>query len=156
MFNTLVTPVLAWQQPRTRSVPAARPPRPLPKPERRDWRDFAGEEAWESAILAFLREHRREVVPYWKLVNQVVAESAQPDRWEVRYATRQVLQAVKSLVRARRVLRYRQRFLAVLDTGDEVIPLDIYYALPTKTATGRCAADSATQLRAVENAQNQS
>jgi hypothetical protein len=154
MFNAFVTPAVGWQKPYIRSVPAVRPARPLSKPEQSDWRDFAGEEAWEAAILGYLRQRRREVVPYWRLINQVVAESAQPDRWEVRYATRQVLQAVKTLVRARRVWRYRRRFLAVLDTADEVIPLDRYFALPTRTETGRSAADSTTSLKVVKNAQD--
>jgi hypothetical protein len=142
MFNAFVTPVAGWRQPCTSSSVTPRPPLTLPKPESRDWRDYAGKEAWESAIIGYMREHRREPVPYWLLVNLLVGESAQASRWEVRCATCQVLAAIQALLKSKRVLRYRRQFLVILDTGDEVIPLDAYFALPWRTATGRRAADS--------------
>jgi hypothetical protein len=109
----------------------------LPKPEARNWRDDAGEEAWESAIVGYLREHRRAPVKYWRLVNVLVAESVQASRAGVRHATRQVLAAIQSLLKARRIMRFRRTYLAILDTGHEIVSLERYYALPNRTATGR-------------------
>jgi hypothetical protein len=105
-------------------------------------------------VLGFLRQRRREAVPYWQVVNAVVQASYQATRWEVRVATTQVLRAVKVLTREHGILRYRRCFLAVLNTGEETIPLDRYYALPRRTATGRCSGDSTILTGAVKNVQN--
>jgi hypothetical protein len=154
MFNAFVAPEAGWQKPRAGSALTARPARPSSKPKARDWQDYAGEENWEAAVLHYLREHRRQAVPYWQVVNLVVGESIQPDRWEVRYATRQVLTAIQSLLKTRRIMRFRRTFLAVIDTGDEVMPLERYFALTSRTATGRANADSTIRLEAVKIAQD--
>jgi hypothetical protein len=154
MFNTFVVPEAGWQKPRASSALTARPARPSPKPKARDWQDYAGEENWEAAVLGYLRERRREALPFWQVVNLVVAESVQPDRWEVRYATRQVLTAIQSLLKTRRILRWKRAYLAIIDTGDEVIPLERYFALTSRTATGRATADSTNRLEAVKTAQD--
>jgi hypothetical protein len=142
MFDAFVTPLAGWQQSRASSAVTPRPTQTLPKLGSRDWRDYAGEEAWESAIIGYLREHRRAPVKYWQVVNVLVAESMQASRWEVRYATRQLLAAIQSLLIARRIMRFRRTYLAILDTGDEIVSLERYYALPNRTATGRVSADS--------------
>jgi hypothetical protein len=126
-----------WQPlPALRPATAAKSARP-----NRDWEDAAGDAHWQEAVILYLRDRRREAVPYWTVINAVVLASVPPDRWELRYNTRQVLTAVKTLIKERRVMRFRRNFLVTLDTG-EIIPLERYRALPCRTATGRRAADS--------------
>ena len=154
MFDTFITPAAGWQPPSIQIAVKPMPSRVLSKPLARHWADDAAEEAWEPAIVGYLREHRRETVPYWRLVNILVAESMQASRWEVRYATRQVLAAIQLLLKSRRILRFRRKYLVILDTGDAAIPLEIYYALPTKTANGRAIADSTSNSEVVKIAPN--
>ena len=141
VFDTFIAPIATWQAPR--STPAPKPaPAVKSTSTNRDWEDAAGDNDWQAAVLGYLRNRRREAVAYWGVINAVVLASAPPDRWEVRFVTRQVLTAVKALIKDRRVMRYRRSFLLVLDTGDECISLERYRALPYRTATGRRAADS--------------
>ena len=141
MLNTFVVPLAAWQPPRR--LPAPQPATAVKSARpNRDWEDAAGDGDWQEAVILYLRERRREGVPYWTVINAIALASAAPDRWELRYNTRQVLTAVKALIKDKRVMRYRRSYLAILDTGDEIIPLERYRALPCRTATGRRTADS--------------
>ena len=153
MINVLLSPLIPWKP---RPIPSCQAPdvKRAGLKRSRDWEDIAVAEDWAQAVLGFLRQRRKEAVPLWEVVNAVAQASTQPDRWETRFATTQILLAVKLLIRDRRVLRYRRRFLAVLDTGEESIPLDVYYALPIKTATGRTTADSTRKGEVVKSPQN--
>jgi hypothetical protein len=141
MFNAFVTPAAGWRPPTRLS--AARPPIAVKNTKLKlDWEDAAAEGDWQGAVVSYLRERRRQAVPYWSVINAIVLASAPPDRRELRLTTRQLLAVVKALIRDRRIMRFRRRFLVILDTGDEVIPLKQYRALPCATATGRRGADS--------------
>jgi len=150
-MDTLIMPAAGWRPP-TRSIPTGSPRSTAKKPEPRHWAEAAFQERWQDAVLGFLRERRRDAVPYWEVVNGVVGESCQATRWEVRFATRGILTAVKTLLHERRILRYRRRYLAILDLGGEIVPLETYRALCNRTATGRCAVDSTTSVEAVKSA----
>jgi hypothetical protein len=154
MFNAFVTPAPGWRPPRSTPAPQPPPVGEKARPRQRDWEDAAFEEDWTWAVLRFLRQRRREAVPYWDVVNAVAHASIQPARWEVRFATKQVLQAVKALVRDRRVLRYRRRYLAILDLGAEIVPLESYRTFRNGIATGRFPGDSTTQGESVKTAQD--
>jgi hypothetical protein len=132
VFDTFIAPIATWQAPR--STPAPQPATAIKSTRpNRDWEDAAGDGDWQTAVLGYLRERRREAVPYWTVINAVVLASVPSDRWEVRFATTRALQAVKALIRDRRVLRYRRRFLAVLDVGAEVVPLAVYRSIRNRT-----------------------
>jgi hypothetical protein len=142
MVSEFVTPAAGWRPQGLSTDHAPQAPDSCKRPGRRQWTEDAGDGDWAAAVLGYLRERRRDAVNYWRVVNEVVLASTPLDRRQVRCNTRQVLTAVQALLKARRVLRYRRRFLVILDTGDDVIPLAAYFALPWRTATGRCAADS--------------
>jgi hypothetical protein len=56
------------------------------------------------------------------VINQLVAASGQPNRTEVRSATREVLQAVMRLRREKRLFRYRRKWLAFLEFETPGLP----------------------------------
>jgi len=155
MFNTFVAPAVGWQPPR--SPTACQPPtaKRASQQDRGDWEDAALEEDWAAAVVGFLRERRREAVPYWEVVNGVAQASTQPDRWELRFATRRILATVKELLHERKILRYRRRYLAVLDHPTEIVSLEEYRAIRKRAVSERCTADSTRQLEAVQTVQNQ-
>jgi hypothetical protein len=51
----------------------------------------------------------------WHVVNSVVAESRPETRSLTRLAAKQALAAMMELIRARRVMRYRRRWIASLE-----------------------------------------
>ena len=60
----------------------------------------------------------------WSLLNAVVAESCAEDRREVRESTKEALRALMRLVREKRVLRFKRKWVARLETPQEVVPLE--------------------------------
>jgi hypothetical protein len=155
MFDTFVAPLVGWQPPR---IAPARKPLAVGKsvkPYPRDWEDAALEGDWAAAVLGFLRERRREAVPYWEVVNGVAQASTQPDRWELRFATRRILAKVKELLHERKILRYRRRYLAVLDHPTEIVSLEEYRAIRKRVVTERGTNDSTTHLKLVQTSQYQ-
>ena len=121
MIDAFVTPVAGWRPPR----PSVAPPSPPPpcKPTEPDWCDFAAQERWEEAILAYLRADWRKTHRLWTVVNSIVAESCQQSRFDVRAATFEVLQEVMRLRRERVIFRYKRKWIASLDSGSPIIPL---------------------------------
>jgi hypothetical protein len=139
MFDTFIAPPSASRP----TTLVASTPQPTHQPSRANhWVDAAATESWQAAILGYLRERRTEAVKLWEVVNEVVSKSGQPTRSSTRFATRQVLQAVKQLLHERRILRFRRKHLAILDIELDTISLEHFFALPNRTATGRLAADS--------------
>jgi len=136
MISVIVTPQMAGD--RRAALPPLSRPRLAEQPSRTNGigRNAALAEEWEEAVVGFLRQRRREAVPYWEVVNAVAIASRQLDRWEHRFATKGILHAVKALLHGRRILRYRRRYLSILDLGWEVVPLDVYRAMRSRAITG--------------------
>ena len=118
----LATPVAGWQPP-TQAAAGPRPPQPRP-PADPDWRDFAARERWREAIIAFLRTDRRKCFKMWEVLNEIVAESCQRSRFDVRAATFEALGELIQLRRERAVYRHRRRWIAILDLETPLPPLD--------------------------------
>jgi hypothetical protein len=78
-----------------------------------DWEDYAAEEDWENAIVGLARSGWGKRFSYWRFVNQIVAESRQPTRAEVRRATKDVIKAVAAVVRARKITRYGRHWVGI-------------------------------------------
>ena len=88
------------------------------------WEDLARKQMWTEAILAYLRQNWRGGVPFWPLINKLVAESLPASRAETRANTKATLAALMELVRQRRVMRFRQKTVAILDLQQAIVPLD--------------------------------
>lgn len=124
MINALVSPIAGWrptlpekEQPTgcTQANDAAANP---------DWRDYAGQEHWREAIVAYLRTDHRKSFPLWKVLNEIVGESCQPSRFDVRAATFEALAELMQLRRERAVYRYQRGLIAILDVDTPLPPLD--------------------------------
>ena len=121
MFNAFVTPVAGWRPP----LPAKKPLTPPPsKPAEPDWQDYAARERWREAIIAYLRTDRRKCFELWRVLNEIVAESCQGSRFDVRAATFEALGELMQLRRERAVYRHRRRWIAILDLETPLPPLD--------------------------------
>lgn len=110
----LVTPAAGWRPSEHR--PAE--PRHIPqsaRPTQPDWREYAARERWREAIIAFLRSDRRKCFKMWEVLNQIIAESCQRSRFDVRAATFEALGELMALRRERAVYRHRRRWIAILD-----------------------------------------
>ena len=120
MVSAFVSPVAGWRPPlpETKSLT---PPQSIPAEP--DWCDFAAQERWEEAILAYLRADWRKAHRLWTVVNCIVAESRQQSRFDTRAATFEVLQEVMRLRRERVIFRYRRKWIAILDSGPPIIPM---------------------------------
>src|ERR1035437_572236 len=140
MLNAFITPVAGWRPP----LPAEKDPSPSPPstPAEPDWCDYAAEERWAEAIVAYLRADWRKKFRLWSVINRIVAESAQPSRFDVRAATFECLQELMRLRRERVVFRYKRQWIAILDNGLPVIPLE---KLPRRPAVGRGRAADSTR-----------
>jgi hypothetical protein len=119
----LVTPVAAWQPAKHRPAEPRHIQQSAP-PTQPDWRDYAARELWREAIIAFLRTDHRKSFKMWDVLNQVVAESCQRSRFDVRAATYEALQELMALRRERAVYRHRKRWIAILDLETPLPPLD--------------------------------
>ena len=121
MISTFVSPLAGWQQP----LPAKKVLTPPPEqPAEADWRDHAAEERWAEAVISFLRADWRKTFPLWTVVNSIVAKSCQQKRSEVRAANFEVLAEVMRLRRERVIFRYKRKWIAILDSGRPIIPLE--------------------------------
>ena len=83
-----------------------------------------GAGAMAEAILAFLRTDRRKCFDLWRVLNQIVSESCQCCRFDVRAATFEALGELMQLRRERAVYRHRRRWIAILDLETPLPPLD--------------------------------
>ena len=122
-ISILATPAAGWQPAKSRpaeprhiqqSAPATQP----------DWRDYAARELWREAVIAYLRTDHRKSFKMWDVLNQVVGESCQRSRFDVRAATYEALQELMALRRERAVYRHRRRWVAILDLVTPLPPLD--------------------------------
>lgn len=75
-------------------------------------------------MLAYFRANWRGGHPLWSVVNAVVAEAMPESRWQVRDYTKEVLQTLTELIRQRRVLRYKRKWIAGLELAQEIVPLE--------------------------------
>lgn len=118
-ISIFVSPSSTWKP------PVAPPicPATSATPKQPSWEDFAAAEDWASALVGYLRAKPRQIAGYWEAINALVRESGQPTRWQVRSATLDVLEAAKALRQQRRIMRFRRRQLALIESLP-VIPLE--------------------------------
>jgi hypothetical protein len=121
MFNAFVTPAAGWRLP---SPPKTPREAATDTPVKPDWREYAGRERWREAILSFLRSDPRKCFKMWEVLNEVVGESCQRSRFDVRAATFEALGELMQLRRERAVYRHRRRWIAILDLETPLPPLD--------------------------------
>jgi hypothetical protein len=119
-IGLFVAPASAWRSPAQAPATPALPPHPSEP----DWRDHAAEERWAEAVISFLRADWRKTFRLWTVINSIVAESCQQSRFDVRAATFEVLQEVMRLRRERVIFRYKRKWIAILDSGQPIIPLE--------------------------------
>jgi hypothetical protein len=122
-IGIFITPASVWRPPVQATAPPAHQQQP-PRPTAPDWCDFAAEERWEEAILAYLRADWRKTFKMWSVINEIVAESRQQTRFDTRAATFEVLAEVMRLRRERVIFRYKRKWIASLDSGSPIIPLE--------------------------------
>ena len=84
-----------------------------PYPPDGDWHDEARQGNWDLALVGLLREQPRGLVPMFKIVNEVVAESIPGTRSDVRSATTAVLSALTRLRRQGWVIRSNRKWIAL-------------------------------------------
>ncbi len=121
-FGVFSSPVAGWKP---RHPPAVAPlPARMTKPAEPDWRDYAGRELWREAIIAYLRTDHRKCFRMWKVLNEIVGESCQQSRFDVRAATFEALGELMQLRRERAVYRHRRRWIAILDLTTPLPVLD--------------------------------
>jgi hypothetical protein len=58
------------------------------------------------------------------VINSVVAESRQQTRFDMRNATFEVLQEVMRRRRERVIFRFKRKWIAIMDSGQPIIPLE--------------------------------
>jgi hypothetical protein len=60
----------------------------------------------------------------WDVLKEIVGESCQRSRFDVRAATYEALQELMALRRERAVYRHHRRWIAILDLATPLPPLD--------------------------------
>ena len=125
-IGIFVTPESVWRRP---SPPPSTPatPKTQAKSSTRcqlSWEDFASQKHWRDALMGFLNANWRGAQPLWRVVNTVVAEALPKDRAERRAYAKSTLHALMELVRERKVLRYRRRWVASVDLDREIVPME--------------------------------
>jgi hypothetical protein len=98
---------------------------------------LAEQEDWSGAILGFLRKHWRGKYLLWGVINAVVAERRPEARYLVRRSSREALTAMMELIRQKRVMRYKRRWVACLELPAELLPpkSEISCAIPERSRT---------------------
>jgi hypothetical protein len=92
-------------------------PKPTPSPRRWPepditWADLAAEQRWEQAIIAYLKLNGKTLL--WRVINCIAAETRPRTRSQTRLAARQALGVMMQLIRQRRIVRHRRRWVADL------------------------------------------
>jgi hypothetical protein len=125
-IGILIAPASAWRPPGPPPItPATLKTQEKTSARRRtSWEDFAGQMRWRDALLSFLNANWRGAHPFWRVVNMVIAEALPKDRAERREYAKAALDALMQLVRERKVIRYRRRWVASVDVHREIVPLD--------------------------------
>jgi len=121
MIDSFIAPVAGWQKPHSDQSAMVCPP---PSSSAPTWQDFAANEDWREAVVAYLRSDWRRAFKMWSVINDVVGESCQGSRFDVRAASFEVLQEVLQLRRERKIIRFKRRWIAILAAGNEVIPVE--------------------------------
>ena len=90
--------------------------KPTPKPrlfQEADlrWADFAAEGRWEESVVAYLNVTGKTLL--WGVINRLVAEARPKTRSQTRVAAREVLGVMMRLIRERRIVRHRRRWVDV-------------------------------------------
>ncbi len=88
------------------------------------WEDLASDQRWAEAIIAYLQQNWRGQHRVWAVINAIVAEALPECRWQTREYAKEALDALMGLVRDKRVLRYRRKWIASLHSPP-VIPLEL-------------------------------
>ncbi len=126
MIDIFISPARTWSPP-TRWHPSnisnSRQVQKKAKPKQPTWEELAFDQNWSAALLGYLREDWRGGTRMWSAINAAVAESCPEDRWEVRESTKEALRALMGLVREKRVLRFKRKWVAILD-HPQVVPLE--------------------------------
>lgn len=60
----------------------------------------------------------------WSAINAIAAEALPKDRAQAREIKMEILASLGTLIRTRRVLRWKRTKLAILDACHEIIPLE--------------------------------
>jgi hypothetical protein len=125
-IGILIAPASAWRPPGPPSIIPATPKTQANTSTRRQlsWEDLASQQRWRDAIQSFLKTNWRGAQPFWRVVNTVVAEALPKDRAERRAYAKATLDALMELVRERKVLRYRRRWVASVDLELETVPIE--------------------------------
>ena len=125
MIDAFVSPVAGWQPPSPRRMLRVAPPLPPPQPPASaSWQEYAAEERWRESVIAYLRSDWRKTFPLWRVVNDVVRQSGQRSRADVRAASFEVLQEIMLLRREKVLIRYRKRWIAILDLETQLNPVE--------------------------------
>ena len=108
-IDVFIQPNATWKP---HSHPIPKPPSKLRCWEEPDltWADLAAEQQWEEAIVAYLNLNGKTLL--WRAVNCVAAESRPRTRSQTRLAARKVLGVMMQLIRQRRIVRHRRRWVA--------------------------------------------
>ena len=125
-IGIFIAPVSAWRPPGPPPITPATPKTQAESSTRwkLSWEDLAGQKRWRDALLGYLKANWRGAQPFWRVVNTVVAEALPKDRAERRAYAKATLDALMQLVRERKVLRYRRRWVASVDLALETVPLE--------------------------------
>jgi hypothetical protein len=120
-FDSLIQPPATWR-PYLHPIPKPSPkPRPWQEPEL-GWADFATDGNWSEAIVAYLKVNWRGRHGLWTVVNTLVTETRPTTRSVAREATKEALRSMMALIRERRVMRHRRRWVAALELPVELQP----------------------------------
>jgi hypothetical protein len=125
-IGILITPASVWLPPGPPPITPATPKTQEKSSTRRQpsWEDFAGQKRWRDALLSFLKANWRGAHPLWKLVNMVSAEALPEGRAQRRAYAKAALHALMQLVKERKVLRHRRRWVAALVVDRELVPIE--------------------------------
>jgi hypothetical protein len=126
MIDVFISPARTWSPPSSWHPSNITIPRPVQKKaasHQPGWEELAFDQNWSAALLGHLQQHRRGGTKLWSVINAVVSESCPEDRGEVRESTKAVLRALMTLIREKRVLRFKREWVASLDLPCQIVPL---------------------------------
>lgn len=117
------TPQACWPLPKP-TPPANKTPSKWATPPE-DWRDAARDRRFDHAIICYLWGRQHELVPVWTMLNAIGVEaSGSTDREVMRDMTHRALMDLNTLLRRRRVLRKRKKYVVLNDPWAEAAKED--------------------------------